>query len=85
MYCAFRSIYGYNPSIREGKYYFFENINSFKELICINKDLICISSAFKVFFLKHTQNYIRIKRFRKKYKLPQDLFKRELGMLTFHI
>lgn len=82
---AFYSIYGYNPIIREGRYYNLISKNDFKQVIVTYCDLITVSSTFKIFFLKHVQNYIRIKRFKKKYKLPQDLFKRELGILTFRI
>ena len=82
---AFYSIYGYNPIIREGRYYNLISRNDFKQIIVTYCDLIAVSSKLKLYLLKPLQNYIRIKRFKKKYKFPQDLFRRELGQIVFRI
>lgn len=82
---AFYSIYGYNPIIREGRYYNLISKNDFKQIIVTYCDLVAISSKLKLYLLKPLQNYIRIKRFKKKYRIPEDLFRREIGEITFRI
>lgn len=52
MYVAFKSTYGYNPTVREGKIYYLSNKNTNKYLLEVNKDLILLSYFIKMFCLK---------------------------------
>ena len=80
---VFKSIFGYNSSVREGKIYNFDSKESFKNLLEINVDLIEIITIFRSKFIKHLKKYLLHKRFLKNIKLPSDLIKRELGIINF--
>ena len=82
---AFKSLYGYNPIIREGKIMKFNNNETLKYLLEVNLDLIEIMSIFRLYLTSKAIMMNKIIKFKKKYKLPQDLFKRELGLITFRI
>ena len=84
-YYAFKSLYGYNCTIREGKILAFNNAESLRYLLQVNLDLIEIMSIFRLYLRRRTNAYARIIRFKKKYKIPEDLFKRELGLIKFII
>lgn len=84
-YYAFKSLYGYNPSIREGKILAFSSKETLKYLLEINLDLVEIMSVFRIHFREKAIMMNRYLKFRKKYKLPNDLFNRELGLITFRI
>ena len=82
-YYAFKSLYGYNPSIREGKILAFSSKETLKYLLEINLDLVEIMSVFRIHFREKAMIMNRYIKFKKKYKLPEDLFRRELGLITF--
>ena len=84
-YYAFTSLYGYNPSIREGKILAFSSKETLKYILEINVDLVEIMSVFRIHFREKAIMMNRYLKFRKKYKLPNDLFNRELGLITFRI
>tara|TARA_Y100001970_G_C14243165_1_gene866186 strand:- start:496 stop:828 length:333 start_codon:yes stop_codon:yes gene_type:complete len=59
-YYAFKSNYGYNPSVREGKIYFFSSKISMIYLLSINKDLINIAYPIKNFCkMIHKKKFLR--------------------------
>ena len=80
---AFKSSFGYNCTVREGKIYKFSSSEMLGYLIEVNIDLIEILSILRIHFKKYLKNYIICKRFLKKIKIPRDLLKRELGILNF--
>ena len=80
---AFKSSFGYNSTVREGKIYNFSSKESLKYLLEVNIDLIEIMKPIKLRLRKYLRKYIVQKRFLKKINLPSDLFKRELGILNF--
>lgn len=80
---AFKSSFGYNSTIREGRIYHFSSKDSLKYLLEVNIDLIEILISIKLRLRKYLRNYIIKKRFLKKIKLPSDLIKRELGIINF--
>ena len=82
---AFKSLYGYNPTIREGKIIQFTSNESLRYILQINLDLVEIMSVFRLHLRRSIYVYSRIIRFKKKYKIPEDLFKRELGLIKFII
>ena len=84
-YYAFKSLYGYNPSIREGKILAFSSKETLKYLLEINLDLVEIMSIFRIYFREKVIMMNRYIKFRKKYKIPNDLFKRELGLIIFRL
>tara|TARA_E500000178_G_C16525429_1_gene531975 strand:+ start:321 stop:581 length:261 start_codon:yes stop_codon:yes gene_type:complete len=84
-YYAFKSLYGYNCTIREGKILAFTSNETLKYILEINKDLIEIMSVFRLHLRRSVIAMHRIIKFKKKYKIPEDLIKRELGLLTFRI
>ena len=84
-YYAFKSLYGYNPSIREGKILAFSSKETLKYLLEINSDLVEIMSIFRIHFREKVIMMNRYLKFKKKYKIPNDLFKRELGLITFRL
>ena len=84
-YYAFKSLYGYNPSIREGKILAFSSKETLKYILEINLDLVEIMSVFRIHFREKAIMMNRYLKFRKKYKLPNDLCNRELGLITFRI
>lgn len=84
-YYAFKSLYGYNPSIREGKILAFSSKETLKYLLEINLDLVEIVSIFRIHFREKVIMMNRYLKFKKKYKIPNDLFKRELGLITFRL
>ena len=49
-YYAFKSLYGYNPSIREGKILAFSSKETLKYILEVNKDLVEIMSIFRIHF-----------------------------------
>lgn len=81
-YYAFKSNYGYNPSVREGKIYFFSSKISMVYLLCINKDLINIAYPIRKFckmiykkkFLRKIINSVVIK----------EKLNVELGKITWY-
>ncbi len=85
MYYAFKSSYGYNSSVREGKIMKFTCKETLKYLLETNLDLIEIMSVFRIHLRRSTIMMKRIIRFKKKYKIPEDLIKRELGLIRFII
>lgn len=84
-YYAFKSLYGYNNTIREGKILAFTSEESLRYLLQVNLDLIEIMSTLRLHLRKKVYIYAKIIRFKKKYKIPEDLFKRELGLIKFII
>ena len=82
---AFKSLYGYNSSLREGQVMKFTSRETLKYVLEVNLDLVEIMSVFRLHLTKKAIEYNRIKKFLKKYKIPQDLFKRELGLIRFTI
>lgn len=82
---AFKSLYGYNPSLREGQVMKFTSRETLKYVLEVNLDLVEIMSVFRLHLTKKAIEYNRIKKFLKKYKIPEDLFKRELGLIRFII
>ena len=80
---AFKSSFGYNSTVREGKIYKFSSTEMFVYVLEVNIDLIELLSIFKIHFRNYIKNYIIKKRFLKKIKLPRDLIKRELGIINF--
>ena len=84
-YYAFKSAYGYNPTIREGKIIAFTSNLSLKYILEINLDLVEIMSIFRLHLRRSVIFMKRIIKFKKKYKIPEDLIKRELGLITFRI
>ena len=80
---AFKSSFGYNCSVREGKIYNFSSRESLKYLLEVNIDLIEIIRPIKLRLRKYLRRYIVEKRFLKRINLPSDLFKRQLGILNF--
>jgi len=84
-YYAFKSLYGYNPTIREGKIMKFTNNETLKYILQTNLDIVEIMSIFRLHLTSRALLINKIIKFKKKYKLPQDLLKRELGLITFRI
>ena len=84
-YYAFKSLYGYNPSIREGKILAFSSKETLKYLLEINLDLVEIMSIFRIHFREKVIMMNRYLKFKKKYKIPNDLFRRELGLIIFRL
>ena len=84
-YYAFKSLYGYNNTIREGKILAFYSNESIRYILQVNLDLIEIMSVFRLHLRRSAYAYAKIIRFKKKYKIPEDLFKRELGLIKFII
>ena len=84
-YYAFKSLYGYNPSIREGKILAFSSKETLKYLLEINLDLVEIVSIFRIHFREKVIMMNRYLKFKKKYKIPNDLFRRELGLIIFRL
>ena len=84
-YYAFKSLYGYNNTIREGKIFAFNSNESLRYILEVNLDLIELMSIFRLHLRRSIYSYARIIRFKKKYKIPEDLFKRELGLIKFII
>lgn len=82
---AFKSLYGYNPTIREGKIMSFNNKETLRYLLQVNLDLVEIMSLFRIHLTSKAIMMSKIIKFKKKYKLPEDLFRRELGLITFRI
>ena len=82
---AFKSLYGYNPTIREGKIIQFTSNESLRYILQTNLDLVEIMSVFRIHLRRSTIMMKRIIRFKKKYKIPEDLIKRELGLIRFII
>ena len=80
---AFRSSFGYNSSLREGKIYNFSSSEMLVYVLEINIDLVELLSVFRIHLKKYIKKYIIKKRFMKKIKLPRDLIKRELGLINF--
>ena len=80
---AFKSSFGYNSTIREGKIYNFSSRESLKYLLEVNVDLIEIIKPIKLRLRKYLRRYIIEKRFIKRINLPSDILKRELGILNF--
>ena len=80
---AFKSSFGYNSTIREGKIYNFSSKESFKYLLEVNIDLVEIMTPIKLLLRNHLRRYIIEKRFMKIIKLPSDLLKREIGLINF--
>ena len=80
---AFKSSFGYNSTLREGKIYNFSSPEMLVYVMEVNIDLVELLSIFRIHFRNHIKNYIIKKRFLKKIKLPRDLIKRELGILNF--
>lgn len=82
---AFKSLYGYNSTIREGRIMKFNNKETLRYLLEVNLDLVEIMSIFRLHLTSKAIMMSKIIKFKKKYKLPEDLFKRELGLITFRI
>ena len=80
---AFKSSFGYNSTVREGKIYNFTSKESLKYLLEVNIDLIEILTPIKLLLRNHLRRYIIEKRFMKIIKLPSDLLKREIGLINF--
>ena len=80
---AFKSSFGYNSTLREGKIYNFSSPEMLVYVMEVNIDLVELLSIFRIHLKKYVKNYIINKRFLKKIKLPRDLIKRELGILNF--
>lgn len=80
---AFKSSFGYNCTVREGKIYNFTSKESLKYLLEVNIDLIEIMSPIKLLLRKYLRRYIIEKRFMKIINLPSDLLKREIGLINF--
>jgi hypothetical protein len=79
---AFRSNFGYNTSVREGKIYFFSSKISMFYLLSVNRDLVNISYHIREFC-----NIIYKKKFLKKIIHFVALHKRdlvELGLTTWN-
>lgn len=82
---AFKSLYGYNPTIREGRIMKFNNNETLRYLLEVNLDLVEIMSIFRLHLTSKAIMMSKIIKFKKKYKLPEDLLKRELGLIKFRI
>lgn len=77
----FKSNYGYNNSIREGRIYNFTSMQSIKYLLEINRDLIDLTFILKNFFSKI--KLFLMKKIINKY-IIYYLAKRELGLINFN-
>ena len=77
----FKSNYGYNNTIREGKIYNFTSLESVKYLLEINRELVDLTIILKKFFYK-------IKLFIIKKIINKNIIynfnKRELGLINFN-
>lgn len=82
---SFRSSNGFNSQLELGRIYIFSTNQTLKYLLEVNKDLIVNSFIIKNFFINHVYKYPTRYKFFKKYKLPQDLYFREVGLLKFII
>jgi len=92
---SFTSSDGYNTQVKLGKIYIFSKAclaskpvatnKTLKYLLEVNKDLIVNSAIIKYKFMNHVYKYPTKQKFFEKYKLPQDLFLRELGLINFNI
>ena len=80
---AFKSSFGYNSTVREGRIYNFSSKESLKYLLEVNIDLIEIIKPIKLRLRNYLRKYIVKKRFLKNINLPSDLFKRQLGIINF--
>ena len=80
---AFKSSFGYNSTVREGKIYNFSCKESLKYLLEVNIDLVEIIKPIKLRLRKYLRKYIIEKKFLKIINLPRDLFRRQLGILNF--
>lgn len=84
MHQVFKSLYGYNSQIREGKIYNFSR-EGLKYLLEVNLDLINLNFWFKLFSLK-IKKYLFIKYLSNKYKgIYNFIHKRELGFTNIYI
>lgn len=82
---AFKSLYGYNPTIREGKIIQFTSSESLRYILQTNLDLVEIMSVFRLHLRSKVIMMNRIIKFKKKYRIPEDLFLRQLGLIHFRI
>ena len=82
---SFRSSNGFNSQVELGKFYMFSTNQTLKYLLEVNNDLIVNSFILKYIFMKYVYKYPTKYKFFKKYKLPQDLYFREIGLLKFII
>lgn len=78
MYVAFKSTYGYNTTVREGKLYYLSK-NTIKYLLEVNKDLILLSFFIKMFCLK-VRSYLFFRFIKSRYRIFLFFIKsREIG------
>lgn len=82
-YYAFRSELGYNSMIREGKVFAFTGNETLRYILETNYDLVEIMSTFRIHLIPRLYILGKYLRFKKKYKMPRDLLKRELGLIHF--
>tara|TARA_Y100000813_G_C24094240_1_gene319681 strand:+ start:322 stop:585 length:264 start_codon:yes stop_codon:yes gene_type:complete len=82
-YYAFRSELGYNSMIREGKLCSFTSNETLRYILETNYDLVEIMSTFRIYLIPRLYILGKYLRFKKKYKMPRDLLKRELGLIHF--
>ena len=81
---VFKSLYGYNGQVREGKIYTFPK-ECLKYLLEVNLDLVNLTFWFKLFSWK-ISNYLFLKYLSKKYKgIHNFIYKRELGLTNINI
>ena len=78
----FKSNYGYNNYIREGKIYNFTSYQSIKYLLEVNRDLVDLTFVMKNFLNNYVKYYL-IKKIISK-EIIFYLNKRELGLLNFN-
>lgn len=84
-YYAFKSSFGYNSMVREGKIMKFTSNDTLKYVLETNIDLVEIMSIFRIHLVSRMYWQSKYKKLKKKYKIPTDLYKRELGMLQFDL
>ena len=82
-YYAFRSELGYNSMIREGKLCSFTSNETLKYILETNNDLVEVMSIFRIYLIPKLYTLGKYIKFKKKYKMPRDLLKRELGLIHF--
>jgi len=82
---SFTSSDGYNTQVELGRIYIFSTNKTLKYLLEVNKDLIVNSAIIKYQFMNHVYKYPTKQKFLEKYKLPQDLLLREVGLIKFYI
>jgi hypothetical protein len=69
--------------IREGKLFAFTGNETLRYILETNCDLVEIMSIFRIHLIPRLYILGKYLKFKKKYKMPRDLLRRELGIIRF--